>query len=106
MKTFFLTAAFFCAPLVPAVLARSAPEPRGPVAVVVNPFRGESALGVVAAAEGRVVRFGRWSFVAVADHGAPGEDDGVFRERLKASGAWLLLDPLGVGACLTPGGAA
>jgi hypothetical protein len=106
MRTFLLTAAFMCAPLIPAVLARSAPEPRGAVAVVVNPFRAEGALGAVAAAEGRIVRLGRWPFIAVAETDGPDSEDGPFRDRLRAAGAWLLLDPLGLGACLEPRGAA
>ena len=85
MRTFLLTAAFVCAPLIPAVLARSAPEPRGAVAVVVNPFRAEGAFRAVAAAEGRVVRLGRWPFIAVAETDGPDAEDGPFRDRLRAA---------------------
>ena len=77
MKTVVLAAAFVCAPLVPAILVHAAPDERGPVAVLVNPLRAQAAFAVVAAADGRVVRFGRWPFLAVAESGAE-QDDGRF----------------------------
>jgi hypothetical protein len=71
------------------------PEAGEPVAVIVNPWGSASALEIIAAARGLILRSGRWPWIAVAT-----SDDGpLLQERLKAAGAWLLLSPVGLGTC-------
>jgi hypothetical protein len=74
----------------------AAPVVGEPVAVIANPWGSSSAIEIVAAAGGKIFRAGRWSWVAVA----ASDDDPALHRRLRAAGAWLLLSPIGLGACL------
>lgn len=78
-------------PLGVAAAAVTAPPAQGPVAGVFPPWWSGARAVVAAGAAGPVVRFGSVPFiviVAAAD-----------RARLRAAGAWLLLDPRVVGGC-------
>lgn len=81
--------------------AAMAPGAAGePVAAVFAPWTGpEHALRAVAAADGAAVRAGAFDNVVIAVSDDPG-----FRDRLRAAGAWLLLDPKALAACLGPAG--
>jgi hypothetical protein len=74
----------------------AAPIAGEPVAVISNPWGSSSAIEVVAAAGGTIMRAGRWGWVAVAAN----DDDPAFYGRLRAAGAWLLVSPIGLGTCL------
>ena len=81
--------------------ARVALTPRDPaqgVAVVFAPWTApEAALERTVEAGGRFVRFGGATFVAVAM-----PDDADFASRVLAAGAWLVVDPRSIAACLAP----
>ena len=81
--------------------ARVALSPRDPaqgVAVVYAPWTPSDAAFVrTVAAGGRFVRFGGAAFVAVA---MPDQAD--FSDRVLAAGAWLIVDPRILAACLSP----
>jgi len=87
--------AIFLLALLPLEL--SAPA-KGPVMVVTWPFQKETADTVISAAEGQLLEFGRWPWIAVGI----GADEENFQHKLKTAGAWLLLRPLSH-ACLTLG---
>src|SRR5689334_18644126 len=80
--------------------ARIALEPRAPelgVAVIYAPWTSsEQTLARTVDAGARFVRFGGPSFVAVA---VP--DDRDYPARARAAGAWLVVDPKVVAACLS-----
>lgn len=78
-------------PLGVAVGALFAPPADGPVAAVFPPWWGDTRAFAAASAAGPVVRFGAVPFIVVV-----AADD---RARLRAAGAWLLLDPRALGAC-------
>jgi len=79
------------APLAVALAATLAPAPNGPVAAVFPPWWNAGQAITQAWSAGPVIREGAVPFiivVAAAD-----------RARLRALGAWLLLDPRTVGGC-------
>ena len=79
-----------------ATLAPRDPE-RG-VAVVFAPWTApEAALTRTVAAGARFVRFGGPTFIAIAI-----PDDRDYASRAFAAGAWLVVDPQVLAACLTP----
>jgi hypothetical protein len=64
-------------------------EPTEPRAVVFAPWLGRAEVWTrVVAADGRVVREGRWPFVIVVEPGSPD-----FSDRVRRLGAWMELDP-------------
>jgi hypothetical protein len=87
----FTLAAAAIAPLGVACLCALAPPPAGPVAAVFPPWWSGARAFAAAAAAGPVARIGAFGFIVIA---APAE-----RSRLRAAGAWLLLDPRAAGAC-------
>jgi hypothetical protein len=67
-----------------------------PVAALFPPWWGaERAFAAAASAGGAIVREGAWSNILVL---RSGDDD--FADRLHAAGAWLLLNPKALDACL------
>lgn len=83
--------------LLAALVPLCAPPPSGPVAALFPPW-WSTARAVIAGAEaGPVIRIGGLGAVVVI---AAGDD--AARHRLRASGAWLLLDPQRIGGCLLP----
>ena len=71
------------------------PPSSGQVAIFAAPWSSERELyDMVAAAGGRAVRAGALPFVIVATDPEPG-----FSDRLYASGAWLVTDPVALGGC-------
>jgi len=79
-----------------ATLAPQEPE-RG-AAVVFAPWTApETAMASAVEAGARFVRFGGYGFIAVV---AP--EDRNYTARAMASGAWLVVDPQLLAACLTP----
>jgi hypothetical protein len=85
------------------ITARSTLVPRNPengVAVVFAPWTApETALARTVEAGARFVRFGGYGFIAVGV-----ADDRDYAARAKAQGAWLVLDPQLLAACLSPFG--
>jgi hypothetical protein len=81
--------------------ARATLVPRDPergVAVVFAPWTSpETALARTVEAGARFVRFGGYGFIAVGV-----ADDRDYASRAKAQGAWLVLDPQLLAACLSP----
>ena len=81
--------------------ARATLVPRNPengVAVVFAPWTSpEKALALTVEAGARFVRFGGYGFIAVGV-----ADDRDYAARAKAQGAWLVLDPQLLAACLSP----
>jgi len=72
------------------------PSPGRPVAIVFAPWTdAASALKRVADAGGRLVSYGGMPFVTVAI-----ADDANYAERAFAAGAWFVLDPAIIEACL------
>jgi hypothetical protein len=70
--------------------------PGAAVAAVFPPWwSAERSFAAAASTGGAVVRTGAWSNILVVK---PGEAD--LSDRLYAAGAWLLLDPLALDACL------
>jgi hypothetical protein len=96
MRNWFGIGAIFAALLVTIASIEAAPVAGEPVAVVTNPWGPKSAMDVIADAQGSIVRVGRWRFLAVAAD----ESDMSFHQRLRAAGAWLLVSPIALGACL------
>jgi hypothetical protein len=75
-------------------------EPERGAAVVFAPWTApEAAMATAVEAGARFVRFGGYGFIAVV---AP--DNRNYTARAMASGAWLVLDPQLLAACLTPFG--
>jgi len=85
-------------PLGVALAAQCAPPAKGPVAAVFPPWWDAGSSFAAAAAAGPVIRFGAAPFIVIV-----GASD---RARLRAAGAWLLLDPRVAGACAPPDPAA
>ena len=88
-----------------SITARFALAPRAPelgVAVIFAPWTSpEQTLVRTVEAGARFVRFGGPGFVAVAI-----PDDRDYPARARAAGAWLVVDPKVVAACLSAFGAA
>jgi len=70
-------------------------KPDGPVTIITDPFSGQSAMNVIAAAQGNILSAGRWPWIAVAD----GSHDPDFLAKLRAAGALFFLPPI-TNACL------
>lgn len=81
--------------------ARMALKPRDPesgVAVVFAPWTTpQAALLRAGEAGGRLVRLGGLPFIAVVI-----PDDSDYTSRILAAGAWLVVDPQVIAACLSP----
>jgi hypothetical protein len=78
-------------PLGVAVAAQFAPPADGPVAAVFPPWWDARSAFVAAGDAGPVVRFGALPFIVIVA--------ATDRARLRAAGAWLLLDPRALGLC-------
>ncbi len=73
------------------------PHSGAPVAALFPPWWDSArAEASVVAAGGTLLRLGAWSAVVVT-----ASDDPEFAVRLRAAGAWLVLDPQALGGCLT-----
>jgi hypothetical protein len=96
MRKWFGIMAIFAALLVAIAAIEAAPVAGEPVAVITNPWGPRSAIEVIVDAQGSLMRAGRWRFLAVAAD----EGDASFHQRLRAAGAWLLVSPIALGACL------
>jgi hypothetical protein len=83
--------------------ARATLAPHNPeqgVAVVFAPWTApETAMALTVQAGARFVRFGGYGFIAVVT-----ADDQNYPARAMAAGAWLVVDPQLVAACLDPFG--
>ena len=71
--------------------AQFAPSVDGPVAAIFPPWWDARSAFVAAGDAGAVVRFGALPFVVIVA--------ATDRARLRAAGAWLLLDPRALGGC-------
>jgi hypothetical protein len=78
-------------PLGVALAVQFAPPVDGPVAAVFPPWWNARSAFVAAGDAGPVVRFGALPFIVIVA--------ATDRVRLRAAGAWLLLDPRAVGLC-------
>ena len=79
-----------------AVMALAPRDPATGVAVVFAPWTAaEVALSRSVEAKARFVRFGGASFIAVVI-----PDDANYQTRVLDAGAWLVLDPQALAACL------
>lgn len=88
-----LSVAAFVATVVIALAPR---DPASGVAVVFAPWTGaDAALTRSVEAKARFVRFGGASFIAVVI-----PDDAGYQARVLNAGAWLVLDPKALAACL------
>lgn len=75
-------------------------EPERGAAVVFAPWTApEAAMATAVEAGARFVRFGGYGFIAVV-----AADGRNYTARARASGAWLVLDPQLLAACLAPFG--
>ncbi len=75
-------------------------RPGDQVAIVFAPGTSlTEAVRHVAQADGLVVRTGAFANIVVAVGSAPG-----FIDQIKGRGAWLVVDPRGLGACFAPSG--
>ncbi|MEW6453654.1 MAG: hypothetical protein AB1490_23625 [Pseudomonadota bacterium] len=82
--------------VVAAVTALAPRDPASGVAVVFAPWTGaDAALSRAVEAKARFVRFGGASFIAVVI-----PDDADYQARVLNAGAWLVLDPQALAACL------
>jgi hypothetical protein len=89
----FISIAAFIAAAVTALAPR---DPASGVAVVFAPWTGaDAALARSVEARARFVRFGGASFIAVVI-----PDDAKYQTRVLNAGAWLVLDPRALAACL------
>jgi len=80
-----------------ALLASRPATPGQQVALVFAPWAApEAAVGAVAALDGRLVRAGTFGNVLVAVFDRP-----TSLASLRGHGAWLALDPLALGGCLS-----
>lgn len=86
-----LPAALGAGSLAVALLLLLTPPAAGPVAAVFPPWWDGTRVLRAAGAAGPVVRFGALPFIiiVVPDH----------RDLLRQAGAWLVLDPRGLGGC-------
>ena len=96
MRDFLGAGAIFALLLTAIAWIEAAPVAGEPVAIITNPWGGASAIEIVVAAGGALMRSGRWRFVAVA----AADDDPAFQQRLRTAGAWLIVSPIRLGACL------
>jgi hypothetical protein len=72
------------------------PKPGQPVAAVFPPWWSAArAFTAAAAADGSVLRTGAWAAIIVT-----ASPDPAFAARLRQAGAWLILNPQGLGTCL------
>src|SRR5262245_55878531 len=79
-----------------AVMTLAPRDPASGVAVVFAPWTGaDVALSRAVEARARFVRFGGASFIAVVI-----PDDADYQARVLSAGAWLVLDPQALAACL------
>ncbi len=73
-----------------------APSDEGPVAALFAPSLSRTEVMLrVAAADASLIRHGAFDGIVVAT----ADDPGLAR-RLRNAGAWLVVDPLAIGACL------
>lgn len=94
---FFAAAVLGAASLVPLIWLEARPRGGNEVAAVFPPWTGrERAFAQAIAAGGLVVREGARDWILVVE-GDPTD----IGERLYASGAWLVIDPVAFGGCLT-----
>jgi hypothetical protein len=70
------------------------PAPRGPIAAVFPPWWSAQHTMLAAAQGGPVIRFGAWSFIVITGPGSA-----ATASELRRQGAWLLLNPVALGAC-------
>ncbi len=86
----------FAAFIAAAVMALAPRDPANGVAVVFAPWTGaDVVLSRAVEARARFVRFGGASFIAVVI-----PDDAGYQDRVLNAGAWLVLDPQALAACL------
>jgi hypothetical protein len=86
----------FAAFVAAAVMALAPRDPASGVAVVFAPWTAaDVALSRSVEARARFVRFGGASFIAVVI-----PDDADYETRVRNAGAWLVLDPQALAACL------
>ena len=77
---------------------RLQPIPGEPVAALFPPWWSAGhAFAAASASGGAIIRTGAWPTLLVAVSPSP-----LFAEKLRASGAWLILNPLALGACGAP----
>lgn len=96
MRTVFQVGALIFVLLGALLLIEVAPDADGPVAVIANPWGSRSAIEVIAAADGAIVRASPWRWLAVATTA----ENPNFRKRLGAAGALFAISPIALGACL------
>jgi hypothetical protein len=83
----------------PRLGLRPSADADAPIAVIFPPWwSAERAFTAAASAGGAIVREGAWSNILVVK-----STDAGFVERLHAAGAWLLLNPQALAACLKEG---
>ncbi|HWI25840.1 MAG TPA: hypothetical protein VN668_02650 [Stellaceae bacterium] len=93
----FVAAVLSAASLVPLIWLEARPRGGDEVAAVFPPWTGrERAFAQAIAAGGLVVREGARDWILVVQG-----DQTDIGERLYASGAWLVIDPVAFGGCLT-----
>jgi hypothetical protein len=95
VRTALLALTLGAGSLIAALAVTMEPPAAGPVAVLFPPWWDAARSMQAAATAGVIVRFGALPFVVVImpDGSTP---TGV----LRAAGAWLILDPRGLGGCL------
>jgi hypothetical protein len=81
-------------PLGVALACQFAPQGNGPVAALFPPWWDAQRVFIAAGAAGPVMRFGALKFIVIV-----ASND---QARLRAAGAWLLLDPIALGLCAPP----
>lgn len=73
-----------------------APPDKGPVAALFAPSLSRTeVMSRVAAADAALIRHGLFDGIVVA-----AADDPGLAQRLRNAGAWIVVDPLAIGACL------
>jgi hypothetical protein len=91
--------ALLAASVAPMAWIEAQPRDAGTVAAVYPPwFDADRTIRRAAEAGGAVVRFGAIGAIVVVHDDKPGLSD-----RLRASGAWFVLDPQFLGGCLSLG---
>lgn len=77
------------------------PEPQGRVAIIYPPGTTQGqALTRLIGAGGRLVRFGRQSWIVVAAPASGGgQSSAQWAQRIRAGGAWAVLNPIIAGGC-------
>lgn len=70
----------------------------GGVAVIFAPWtEAADALARSAGAGGRFVRFGAFDFISIIE-----PETAAYAQRVRTSGAWFVVDPTALAACLKP----